>query len=242
MTPRAEVRGENIMLLSALAPIFSTLLFALLLFAPVINAAESVTPKSVVDKMEEAYARIHEYRADVEVKTYKGNGKVDVKRFLFWFKKPDHIRMEFQSPYNGMVIIYPDEEGKVLIHKFMTFRRSIDDPMMLDEKTGQRLDQTGVGPLIDDIARSVGRNRKSPVNMKEDESNVGIRVLAGDPLRPGVENEFKYVIDKRFWLPVEVDESTADGRLIRVTTYGDLRINPAIPDELFTKESLQPFP
>ncbi len=211
-------------------------LLGVFVFSPALNAAEFLTPKSLVGKMEEAYARVHNYETDVEVKTYEADGKVDVKRFRFWFKKPGRLRMKFESPYHGMVIIYPDLDGKVLIHEFLTFHRPIDDPVMVDKKTGQRLDQTGIGPFIDMIAQTLGENRRGPVDITEDESYVSIRVPADDYFHPGIKTQYEFLIDKRLWLPVKVEQSTEEGRRIRMTAFHDVHINLIIPDDLFTRQ------
>ncbi len=54
----------------------------------------------------------------------------------------------------------------------------------------------------------------------EDNSELRIRVLADDHFREGVLTRYQIFIDKKLWLPVEVEESTADGHLERTVIFG----------------------
>jgi outer membrane lipoprotein-sorting protein len=184
---------------------------------------------TIINRMEAAYAKVEDYQAHVEVKNFRSDGSVKVERFLYSFKKPKWIRLDMETPHPGMVLIYPDEKGKVFVRPggkihFPTLHLS-PDSRLLKASSGQRLDQTEMGQLITKIAHSVTDEEKGPVDIIEEGGDFLIRVLAVDHFRPGVTTLYGFRIDKDFWLPVEVEEATPAGVLGRTVTFHMLRIN-----------------
>lgn len=192
-------------------------------------------------KMEAAYATVTNYRARVEVRIYESSGSYKSKRFLYTFKKPDLVRLDFETPYPGMVLIYPDPEEKVVVSppgwaRFFKFRLAPDD-VLLTVSAGQRIDQTDLGQLIANIAGSVREGRRGPITVSQDHDHVRIQVLAKDHFREGVVTRYLFLIDRRLRLPVAVRESTRDGRLEREIFFRDLKTNINLPDETFLIEA-----
>jgi len=60
--------------------------------------------------------------------------------------------------------------------------------------------------------------------------NVGIAPNRGVPTR------YTFTIDKNYWFPVAVEESTADGVSKRKVVYEDLRMNIGIGAAFFRLE------
>lgn len=128
------------------------MLMIVLLSCPILSYASAEVPLStntLLKKMEAAYARIEDYQTNVEVKNYKSDGSSETQKFLYTFKKPKWVRIDFESPHSGMILIYPDKNGKVrveppgLAHIFK-FDLSPENPL-LRTPSGQRIDQTNLG-------------------------------------------------------------------------------------------------
>ncbi len=199
----------------------------------------SLSTKSANDllkKMEAAYARVEDYQMNVEVKNYKNGGSSEIQKFLYTFKKPKWIRIDFESPHSGMILIYPDKDGKVkvespgLAHIFK-FDLSPENPL-LRTPFGQRIDQTSLELLIQNISHSLTDQRRGPVHINEN-AHVRIRVLATNHFRKSVVTLYQFFIDKHLWLPVKVEESTPEGQLERTITFRNLRINTGVQDHFF---------
>ncbi len=202
-------------------------------FVPV-GAADVGT---IITRMEAAYAKVEDYQAHVEVKNFGSDGSVKVERFLYSFKKPKWIRLDMETPHPGMVLIYPDEKGKVFVRPggwmhFSVFHLSPDN-RLLKVSSEQRLDQTDMGQLITKISHSVTDEGQGPVSTTEEGGNILIRVLAADHFRPGVTTLYRFRVDESSWLPVEVEEATPAGVLERTVTFHMLRINTGITQAFF---------
>ena len=206
--------------------------------------AESAPPaasrddvETLLKKMEAAYDQVKDYQTDVEILLFKEDGSFKTEKSLYTFKKPKWIRLDFVSPHPGMMLVYPDPDGKVLMKpqgvlSILTFHLTLDDPL-LGSPSGQRLDQTDLGVLIKNIRHSVTDQRRGPVSLSEDKEAIRIQVLADDHFREGVETRYQFLISKELWLPVEVGESTTDGVQEGRIIFRNLRTNINVPDDLF---------
>ncbi len=191
---------------------------------------------SILKRMESAYAKVNDYQTDVEAKIYEDRESFSTKKFLYTFKKPKRIRLDFESPHSGMVLIYPDKNGKVSVHPggvahILQFHLSSGDPLIRGA-SGQRIDQTDLGLLIKNISHSLTDQARGPVEIKED-GEIRIRVLAVNHFQESDVTLYHFFIDKRLWLPVKVEESTPDGRLRRTIIFHNLRMNVGFPDTFF---------
>lgn len=192
---------------------------------------------TLLSRMEAAYSRVTDYRATVEVKTFKSDGSSEVQQFLYTFKKPKRIRLDFESPHQGMEMVYPDQNGKVTVHlpglgHLLKFHLTPDNSF-LHVASGQRIDQTDLGLLIENISHSLTDQRRGPVGITEEKGSIRIRVLAENHFRKGAVTLYHFFIDEVLWLPEKVEESSPDGHLERAITFQNLRVNIGIPDSFF---------
>jgi outer membrane lipoprotein-sorting protein len=189
----------------------------------------------VIGRTEAAWARVEDYQTRVEVKNFAPDGSVKVERFLYRFKKPGWIRLDMETPHPGMVLIYPDENGKVIVRPGMHFPvlHLAPDSRLLKVASGQRLDQTDMGQLIAKISHSLTDQGRGPATLTEEEGYLLIRVLAANHFRPAVTTLYGFRIDVGSWLPVGVEEMSPGGKPERTVTFRDLRINPGITQALF---------
>ena len=142
--------------------------------------------------------------------------------------------MDFETPHRGAVLVYPDKKGKVLLRLpvlggYFPLRLSPDNPRLM--AGGQPVNQTDLGLLIERISHSVSDERVGDCSTAEDGRYVDIRVLARNHFSPTVTTRYRFRIDKATWLPIEVDESTVDGRLQRRVTFGNTRVNIGVTDQ-----------
>ena len=213
------------------------LMFLICLLPVRIEGTESIDPESVIARMEEAYKKVNDYRTNLEVRTYAANGPAEIKLIRYTFKKPCSIQLDFEKPDSGMVVVYPDREGKVAVRPlswlpFVVLHKSVNDPQM-EVSPGQRINQTDLGLLIQNIGHSVNGQRKGPVTTTSDRQNIIISVLADNHFQKNVITHYTFYIDKKLWLPVKVEEKTPDGKLERTVIFHDLKVNIGVPDSFF---------
>ncbi len=219
------MRSSRIYLISSILPLAFVFPFCL--------SARNLTPiETLLKNVERAYAGVNDYQADMEIKTYKKDGSFQTRKFLYTFKKPGRIRLDFEIPHAGMIVIYPDPDGRVILRRFFTFHLSPDNPFLRDP-SGQRIDQTDMGLLIEKIAQSLTDHRRGALEMTEEEQEIRIRVVADDHFRKGVVTGYQFFIDKKRFLPVRVEESTPGGLLERTIVFRSFKTNLEVPDSFF---------
>ena len=199
--------------------------------------AETLGADEIIRNMETAYGKVEDYRMGVEVTTFSEDGSTSIEKFLYSFKKPNRIRLDFQEPHPGMTVIYPDEEGKVFVRlpgllRLFPFHLSVQSRFLADP-SGQRIDQTDMGRLIRNIAHSLTDSRLGPMHVTEEGGTIRVRVLAADHFLPGVVTLYHFFIDSRLWLPKGVEEATPAGKKKRVVAFLNVRTNVGIPDDFF---------
>jgi hypothetical protein len=62
--------------------------------------------ETLLKKIEATYAEVKDYQVEIEDRTYNRDGSFQIKQFLYTFKEPEWIRLDFETPYSGMVLVY----------------------------------------------------------------------------------------------------------------------------------------
>lgn len=203
------------------------------LFAPSLGAAPAPTGAEraphIVAKMQAVYAQVDGYETTTEVRIYRGGKLTETQRFRYVFEKPNRIRLRFETPHSGTVLTYPDRNGRVEVKPggwfgLLKLHRS-PDSSVFKSSAGQRIDQTDLGLLIQNIAHSVTDRRRSEITIAERDGQAIIGVLADDHFLSGVQTLYQFAIDEVRWLPVAVRESTPGGTLKREVIFGNLKVS-----------------
>lgn len=217
----------------------SRLLSLICLVLPILPSVATAGPSAeeMVRNMEAAYGKVKDYRTTVEVTTFADDGSTSIEKFLYTFKKPDRVRLDFEEPHRGLTLIYPDERGKVFVRpsgllRLFTIHLSPESRLLADS-SGQRIDQTDMGLLIRNIAHSLFDRRLGPVSVTGEGETIRVRVLAADHFLPNVKTLYRFLIDRATWLPKGVEEATPEERKRRVVAFLNLQTNVGIPDTFF---------
>jgi outer membrane lipoprotein-sorting protein len=193
--------------------------------------------RRLIEKMESAYAEVEDYQTDVHLESRSTDGRYHTETFLYTFQKPDRIRIDFESPHSGLVLVYPERNGKVVVRPLQWapfFKLHLDpDNSILKTPSGQPIDRTDLGLLIKNIGHSLTDQRRGPVSIQEEGDLIQVSVLAEDHFRKGVLTLYRFLIDRTLWLPTGVHESTRDGVLERAIAFRHLRINIHLPSGFF---------
>jgi outer membrane lipoprotein-sorting protein len=200
-------------------------------------AAAALEPEDMIERMTTAYAGVQDYQSVVEVIKAARDGSLIKEEFRYTFKKPNRIRLEFETPYKGTVVIYPDKDRKVVVRLWGlrgVFELHVaPQSFLLRVGSGQRVDQTDLGLLIGNVAQSLRQQRRGEVKIVESESQIRISVVADDHFREGVITRYRFSVDKKTWLPSEIEEWTSQGTFERKIIFHDLKTNIGVPDSTF---------
>lgn len=213
-----------------------TFLFLLTLLSIPANAADHADAQALLKRMEAAYEAVNDYRVLVQVILPAENTAKRTEEFIYTFKKPRHVRIDFQMPQPGTILIFPDEEGKVLVRpwgwRFLDLHLAPDN-LFLANPSGQRVDQADFGLLIRNIGRSIDGGRRGSLEILEKNYYIKIQVLAEDHFRDGKITRYQFTIDKNTCLPAEIEEWTPDGIFERKILFRNLAVNTGVPDSFF---------
>jgi outer membrane lipoprotein-sorting protein len=216
---------------------FSSLMLLVSYFALPPTTTHAAPIEMILRKMEAVYTSVTDYQSTVEVTSASQDGSLTKEKFLYTFKKPKRIRLDFEVPHPGMVVIYSNKDGKVRVRPWGLkgiFELHLDpDSFLLRLSSRQRADQTDLGLLIANIRESVEEHRRGPLELTESESAVQISVVADNHFREGVTTRYRFYIDKKIGLPVQIEESSLEGSFERRMLFLDLRTNIGVPDSTF---------
>lgn len=205
-----------------------------------------MTPRLLVERLEAAWAEVRDYRALLVTTAREHEGPPQRATARYWFQKPNRLRLEFVSPHPGLVLVYPYRpqghhgEGKARVQPggLLKFLRITLDPgsARLAVAPGQRLDQTDLGLLVRNIARSLAAEARSAPVLRESRENLVAVVEAEAHFLPGVAARYEFRIDRGLWLPVGVREEISERGWVREVAFEGLEVNPGLPESLFRLE------
>jgi outer membrane lipoprotein-sorting protein len=205
--------------------------------SPGVSGSVESDPAALVDRMKDAYRGVRDYRADVTVRVHHAARPDEIKKFSYAFLKADRIRIDFRKPHDGWTLIYPDKHGEVAVYPagwlgFMDLHLAPDNPFLVNA-SGQRINETDLGLLIENIGRSLTTGRRGPVKMSREANILDIQVTADDHFRKEVATRYVFHIDEDFRLPVGVEEYTPEGVLKREVSFHRLETNIGLPESYF---------
>jgi hypothetical protein len=182
------------------------------------DAGSQLEQLEFIDKMAKAYRQVSDYRTYLVITGFgKDSSFTSTQKLHYTFKKPNKIRLDFETPHRGMTIIYPDRDGKVWIRPnfWVPFINLHLEPTNanLEISPGQQIHQTDLGMLIRNIAHSVTDCYLGDLQVAADREQIIIRVLADNPFRRGNATRYAFFINRDLWLPVAVEESSPTGVL-----------------------------
>jgi hypothetical protein len=224
---------------------------ALLLWAGIGDAgleggAGDLTPQLVAARLEAAWEGVRDYRALLVSTAWGGDGPPERTVLRYWFQKPDRLRLEFVSPRAGLVLVYPhgpdgprgEPKARVQPGGLLRFLRLTLDPgsPRLAVAPGQRVDQTDLGLLVRNIARSLTAEARSVPLLWHSGDDVVAAVEAEAHFLPGVAARYAFRIDPTLWLPVGVREEIPTSGWVREVEFRELEVNPGLPEDLFRLE------
>jgi len=194
----------------------------------------------LVARMQAAYAGVEDYRTQVTSTVREAGQEPEETRFLYRFRRPNRIRIDFSSPHPGTTLVYPTTAGKVRIRPgglFRFLRISLDPgSASLEVAPGQRIDQTDLGFLVRNITRSLTDSGSTEISLRYAPEAVVASVVAENHFQAGVRTRYEFWVNRRLWLPVRLRETVPEREWEREVSFEDLETNLGLPESLFHLE------
>jgi outer membrane lipoprotein-sorting protein len=192
----------------------------------------------IVQKMESSFNSVEDYFCEVEQVFYQ-DGKEDQRyQFKFFYKKNKRIRVNFISPYPGMVIYFKGGDKDATVKPFrglpsLKFRFSIHNPL-IKTAAGQTIDQTDMGYFINFLMKNLKSVKQGEDEFYEDSEQVKFLLLAMDYIEGKNLERYRIGISKKNWLPIRIERYSLDGQPLEVTVIKDYVINVHLEVKFFT--------
>lgn len=194
---------------------------------------------STTNLLTDAEARfdaLHSYQVTLRSTGAAGTQEV----ILYFFRKPGWVRMEFEQPHRGAVLIYAPDTRRVRLWPFGLGHwpelNLAPDNILLRDPSGHRVDRSDVGVLLAQIRTLGERGSTTPLG----DAQLTGRPVTGLEISGPADGPLDKVHRYRIWLardsgfPLRVDSFAADGGLIESVDMSDARIDVPFPERFFT--------
>jgi outer membrane lipoprotein-sorting protein len=190
--------------------------------------------QDVIDAAINSFNQIDSYTV-----TLQASGGETTEEIKYYFKKPGYVRMEFITPYRGMILVYNPHKKKVRVRPFRFLKFFVlslsPDNSILRSSRGHRVDKSDIGALL----KKVGRLKsQGTVTVLKDET-IGhrqamlVRVKGEEQLNVDGVHLYHLWLDYESLLPLKASAYNIAGELIEEAVMGDLHINPEFQEDLF---------
>ncbi|OGP15092.1 MAG: hypothetical protein A2052_04750 [Deltaproteobacteria bacterium GWA2_54_12] len=185
-----------------------------------------------VDDALSSFERLESYKVTLR----SSSGEV----IKYFFKKPGYIRMEFEKPHKGAVLVYDPFKKEAVLRPF-GFLKSLElrmgpDDRLIRSSSGHTVDESDIGSLLRNV-RKLKDN--GTVEIAGEEEVSGRKTLVVEVRGEGAfevdgTNRYRLWLEKTLMLPVKVEAYAASGELLEGVLMLDLEVDPGLSKDLFT--------
>lgn len=183
----------------------------------------------------EAFGRLDTYTATIRSEGEDG----DREEIRYFFKKPGWIRMEFEEPHRGAVLVYNPETRRVKLRPFGFFKSFVMDLSpedgLIRSSKGHTVDKSHIGALLENVSRlnEAGEARLLREESVDGRDAVVLEVIGEEGKE--VRGVHRYVIwlDKRLFLPIKVVSYRQGGEKTEDVDMTDLESGTELSPDLF---------
>ncbi len=182
----------------------------------------------------EKYKNIYSY--EVTLVSKGGNTKEIIR---YYYKKPGFIRMEFEKPYNGAVLVYNPLKERVRLSPFGFLRRFVlnlkPDNMLIKSSKGHRVDESDIGSLLKMVKRLQTNGVIEVIDTYDIAGRRSNKVTITGDGNFTVNSIHRYVlwIDVKTYMPIRVLAYNIHSELIEEVQMYDLKVNVEFNKDLF---------
>lgn len=185
-----------------------------------------------VDEAISSFERLESYRATLR----SSSGEV----IRYFFKKPGYIRMEFEKPHKGAVLVYDPFKKEVRLRPF-GFLKSLElrmgpDDSLIRSSRGHTVDESDIGSLLRRV-KKLKDNGTVEIAGQEEVGGRGalvVEVRGNGAFEYGGVNRYRLWLEKELMLPLKVEAWSASGELLEGVLMDDLDVDLVLSRDLFS--------
>ena len=208
--------------LSALAALLAAPL-VLVLFIP----QPSIAVRDPLSRAIRRYEKVESY--SVTLRSEKETG-LEVIRYTY--RRPGHIRMEFETPHHGTVVTYDPEEKKVRVRPFRSIESLVFvfDPSssLVKSSRGHRVDESDIGTLLRTARELADHGSVESGEAVKINGRVADVVIVtgrdGSTVENGLVNRYVLYLERTTGLPIKVESFGPEGNLLERVLMDDLKV------------------
>jgi outer membrane lipoprotein-sorting protein len=208
---------------------------AKLVFSMLIALLALVPQRAFAGPVEDAlssFERLESYKVTLQ----SNSGEV----IRYFFKKPGYIRMEFEQPHKGAVLVYDPFKKEVLLRPF-GFLKSLEmrmgpDDRLIRSSGGHTVDESDIGSLLKNVKKLKDNGTVAVAGEEEvgGRKTLLVEVRGEGSFEVDGTNRYRLWLEKTLMLPVKVEAYSASGELLEGVHMDDLEVDPALSNDLFT--------
>ncbi len=202
----------------------------MLAFLALFQAAAFADP---VDESLSSFSRLEGYSVTLR----SSSGEV----IRYFYRKPGYVRMEFEKPHKGAVLIYDPFKKEVLLKPFSFFKslemRMSPRDRLVRSSTGHTVDASDIGALLRNVKRLKENGTVKPSGEEEvgGRQTLAIEVLGLAGFEADGVNRYRLWLEKSSMLPLKVEAYSASGQLTESVLMDDLEVDPEFADGFFSR-------
>jgi outer membrane lipoprotein-sorting protein len=204
--------------------------------APVARAENPVL--EAARKMKASYQGIENYSSEAEQIYFANKEEKERYLFLYFFKKPGKIRVDFLKPHSGLSVFYQKGEEKAVIRPFpsLSFLQidvSIENSL-IKTPTGQRLNQTDMEYFIDFLFRNLAEVPQKDHQFRQEKDQVQFLFWAKDYVQGAEAEKYRIFLSRQNWFPVRIERYSPEGAPIEFSSIQNYVFNRPLRNSFFS--------
>lgn len=170
--------------------------------------------------------------------TLKSVGGEREELIRYYYRKPGFVRMEFEKPFGGAVLVYDPLAKTARLWPFgldsISFNLSPDN-RLIRSRAGQRVDRSDVGALLLNVQSLQQNGDTEPDGAEELDGGSAHRltVTGRGGHAVGRVHRYRLWLDRETLFPQKVASFDEAGELIETVTMDAPKFNGAYPDGFF---------
>ncbi|MFQ5735423.1 MAG: outer membrane lipoprotein carrier protein LolA [Thermodesulfobacteriota bacterium] len=208
------------------------------------TAAISTGPQAadIIQAADKSFAELDSYSVTLRSSMVDGAGGGAGKETIrYFYKKPGFVRMEFETPHRGAVLVYNPVTREVRLRPFGFLKPLVltlsPHSSLIRSAHGHRVDESDIGTLLANVHALAGLGSAVVIGQGREAGGgdaVVVRVEGAEGRE--IDGVHRYVLwfSGRTHLPSRVNAYGNGGRMLEEVVMDDMDTDPGLDVDFFT--------
>ncbi|HBG46196.1 MAG TPA: hypothetical protein DDW94_04310 [Deltaproteobacteria bacterium] len=204
------------------------MLFGLLVYSILLTGADPI------ENALESFRRLDTYSVTLKATT----DRTEIIRYHY--KKPGFIRMEFEEPHKGAILVYDPLKKEVVLRPFgflKSFKMRLDpESRIIKSSRGHTVDESDIGALLEAAQKLRGHGGMEIAGdeMLGQRRSIVVEVTGEGGYEVDGINRYRLWLGADDYLPLKAEAYDRDGGLEERVVMEDLTTGPEFPSGFFS--------